>query len=173
MVPDYFPDKHDLVQAVIDYQADAIVKRQVEAPADGVEVWRNMVITVASDQAKGLPMVGSLANSPRVTPRPERSSRAGFDEWAAAITDGLRSLHADGKLPSDIDPEDLATGRCLSRRGPRRVFPLAQVQRVPARSKPRSRPPALATSRRQPKPSSFTATSDVYTPGLVILRLHG
>ena len=24
----YFPDKHDLVQAVIDYQADAIVKRQ-------------------------------------------------------------------------------------------------------------------------------------------------
>ena len=27
----YFPDKHDLVQAVIDYQADTIVKRQRHA----------------------------------------------------------------------------------------------------------------------------------------------
>src|SRR5665213_2908721 len=43
----YFPDKDDLVQAVIDYQAETIVNRnrQVLSKANGVEAWRNMVIT--------------------------------------------------------------------------------------------------------------------------------
>src|SRR5271154_2196637 len=45
----YFPDKNELVQAVIDYQADAIVSRNrhaLEGP-NGVEAWRKMVITAA------------------------------------------------------------------------------------------------------------------------------
>jgi hypothetical protein len=33
---------------------------------------------------------------------------AGFDQWSTAIGDGLRSLHADGNLAPDIDPDDLA-----------------------------------------------------------------
>src|ERR1700722_312223 len=52
----YFPEKNDLVQAVIDYQADAIVNRQRQAlgSANGVEAWRNMVITPAKrTKAKG------------------------------------------------------------------------------------------------------------------------
>src|SRR5271165_268768 len=52
----YFPDKSDLVQAVIDYQADTIVNYQGRAlrSANGVEVWRNMVITAAKrTKAKG------------------------------------------------------------------------------------------------------------------------
>jgi hypothetical protein len=28
--------------------------------------------------------------------------------WSTSISDGLRALHADGQLPSDIDPDDLA-----------------------------------------------------------------
>src|SRR5579862_9604830 len=42
----YFADKNELVQAVIDYQADAIVNRQRRAlsSANGIESWRNMVI---------------------------------------------------------------------------------------------------------------------------------
>src|ERR1700751_1960436 len=45
----YFPDKSDLVQAVVDYQADAIVNRNRRAlgSANGVEAWRNMVMTAA------------------------------------------------------------------------------------------------------------------------------
>src|SRR5271156_667308 len=45
----YFPDKDDLVQAVIDYQADTIVSRQRHAlgSANGIEAWRNMLITAA------------------------------------------------------------------------------------------------------------------------------
>ena len=52
----YFPDKNELVQAVIDYQADAIVKRNAHAlaSANGVEAWRKMVITAARrTQAQG------------------------------------------------------------------------------------------------------------------------
>src|ERR1700727_300062 len=45
----YFPDKNELVQAVIDYQADTLVTRQRQAlgSANGVDAWRNMVITAA------------------------------------------------------------------------------------------------------------------------------
>ena len=52
----YFPDKNELVQAVIDYQADTIVNRNRHAlgSANGVEAWRNMVITAARrTQGKG------------------------------------------------------------------------------------------------------------------------
>ena len=52
----YFPDKNELVQAVIDYQADTIVNRNRHAlgSANGVEAWRNMVITAAKrTKAKG------------------------------------------------------------------------------------------------------------------------
>src|SRR6202042_1258705 len=52
----YFPDKNDLVQAVIDYQANAIVNRNQQAlgSANGVEAWRDMVIAAAKrTKAKG------------------------------------------------------------------------------------------------------------------------
>src|SRR5580700_6125684 len=45
----YFPDKNELVQAVIEYQADAIVSNQGQLlrSANGVEAWRRMVISEA------------------------------------------------------------------------------------------------------------------------------
>jgi AcrR family transcriptional regulator len=108
----YFPDKNELVQAVIDYQADTIVNHQGHAlrSADGVEAWRNMVITAAQrTQAKGGCPLGSLGSQlAESDPEARALIAAGFDEWSTAISDGLRSLHTDGKLPSDIDPDDLA-----------------------------------------------------------------
>src|SRR5271168_2817592 len=109
----YFPDKNELVQAVIDYQADAIVNRNrhVLESANGVEAWRKMVITAARrTKAKGGCQLGSLVGQlAESDPEARALIAAGFDQWVAAISDGLRSLHADGKLPSDIDPDDLAT----------------------------------------------------------------
>jgi TetR/AcrR family transcriptional regulator, transcriptional repressor for nem operon len=128
----YFPDKDDLVQAVIDYQADAIVTHQgrVLGGANGVEAWRSMVIAAAKlTEAKGgCPLgslVGQLAES---DPAARALIAAGFDRWAAAIGDGLRSLHADGKLPSGIDPDDLATTLLATLQG---GLLLAQVLRDP------------------------------------------
>ena len=126
----YFPDKDELVQAVIDYQADAIVSRnrQVLVSANGVEAWRNMVITAAKrTKAKGGCALGSLFGQlAESDPEARALIAAGFDQWAAAISDGLRSLHADGKLPSDIDPDDLATTLLATLEG---GLQLSQVQR--------------------------------------------
>ena len=109
----YFPDKNELVQAVIDYQADAIVNRNRQSlvKTNGVDAWRNMVITAARrTKAKGGCQLGSLVSQlAESDPEARALIAAGFDQWSAAISDGLRSLHADGKLASDIDPEDLAT----------------------------------------------------------------
>ena len=108
----YFPDKDELVQAVIDYQAGAIVNRNRRAlsSANGVETWRNMVLTAAKrTKAKGGCALGSLAGQlAESDPDARELIAAGFDQWAGAIADGLRSLHAEGRLPDGIDPDDLA-----------------------------------------------------------------
>ena len=108
----YFPDKDELVQAVIDYNADAIVNRnrQALAGANGVEAWRKMVITAAKrTKAKGGCALGSLVGQLAETdPEARTLIASGFDQWAAAIADGLRSLRDEGRLLSDVDPDDLA-----------------------------------------------------------------
>jgi TetR/AcrR family transcriptional regulator, transcriptional repressor for nem operon len=126
----YFPDKDELVQAVIDYHATGIVSRnrQVLSGANGVEAWRKMVITAAKrTKARGGCALGSLVGQLAETDPGARTLIAsGFDQWAAAIGDGLRSLHAQGKLPSDVDPDDLATTLLATLEG---GLLLAQVQR--------------------------------------------
>ena len=126
----YFPDKNELVQAVIDYQADTIVKhnRQALGSPKGVEAWRKMVVTgVRSTQGKGGCALGSLGGQlAESDPEARVLMAAGFDQWAAAISDGLRSLHTDGKLPSDIDPDDLATTLLATLQG---GLLLSQLQR--------------------------------------------
>src|ERR1700751_1415685 len=129
----YFPDKDELVQAVIDHQADTVVNhhRQALDGANGVEAWRNMVITTAERTGAqgGCPLgslVGQLAER---DPEARALIAAGFDQWAAALGDGLRSLHADGKLPPGIDPDDLATTLLATLPG---GLLLAQVLRDPS-----------------------------------------
>ena len=87
-----------------------------------------MVITAAKrTKAKGGCQLGSLVGQlAESDPEARALIAAGFDQWAAAISDGLRSLHADGKLPPDIDPDDLATTLLATLQG---GLLLAQVQR--------------------------------------------
>src|SRR5271155_4924557 len=126
----YFPDKNELVQAVIDYQAESIVNRQRNAlsSADGVEAWRNMVISAAKrTKAKGGCQLGSLVGQlAESDPEARALIAAGVDQWAAAIGDGLIPLHADGTPPAGIDPDDLATTLLATLQG---GLLLAQVQR--------------------------------------------
>ena len=126
----YFPDKDDLVQAVIDYNADGIVSRNRQAlgGANGVEAWRKMVITAAKrTKAKGGCALGSLVGQlAESDPEARALIASGFDQWAAAIGDGLRSLHAEGKLPPGVDPDDLAITLLATLEG---GLLLAQAQR--------------------------------------------
>ena len=127
----YFPDKNDLVQAVIDYQADATVSNQRHADlgsAEGVQAWRDMVITAAERvQAKGGCPLGSLGGQLAESDPEARSLiAAGFERWTTEISQGLRSLQASGQLPPGLDPDDLAVTLLATLQG---GLLLAQVQR--------------------------------------------
>jgi len=127
----YFPDKNDLVQAVIDYQADATVTNQRHADlgsVEGVQAWRDMVITAAERvQAKGGCPLGSLGGQLAESDPEARSLiAAGFERWTTEISQGLRSLQASGQLPPGLDPDDLAVTLLATLQG---GLLLAQVQR--------------------------------------------
>jgi TetR/AcrR family transcriptional repressor of nem operon len=127
----YFPDKEELVQAVIDYQADTIVNNQQHAnlgTVKGLRAWRNMVIgAVNSTKAKGGCPLGSLGGQlAENDPEARALIAAGFERWSTAISDGLQALHADGQLPSGINPDDLAVTLLAALQG---GLVLAQVQR--------------------------------------------
>ena len=127
----YFPDKNELVQAVIDYQADATVSNQRHADlgsVKGVQAWRDMVIYAAERvQAKGGCPLGSLGGQLAESDPEARSLiAAGFQRWTTEISQGLRSLQAAGQLPPGLDPDDLAVTLLATLQG---GLLLAQVQR--------------------------------------------
>ena len=127
----YFADKDELVQAVIGHQADTIIGNQRQAglgDAGGLQAWRDMLITTAKNAGGrgGCPLGslgGQLAES---DPRARALIAAGFEQWSAAISDGLQALHAAGHLRAGLDPDDLAVTLLAAVQG---GLLLAQVQR--------------------------------------------
>ena len=129
----YFPDKDDLVQAVISYQADVIAGNQRQADlgsAEGLRAWRDMVIAQArGGEGKGGCPLGSLAGQLAETdPRARTLLAGGFGQWQAVIGEGLRRLHQAGQLPDTTDPDALAVTLLATLQG---GLLLAQVQRDP------------------------------------------
>jgi len=127
----YFPDKDELVQAVISYQADVIAGNQRQADlgsAEGLQAWRDMVIAHARSEAgKGGCPLGSLAGQLAETDPHARALLAGgFGQWQAIIGEGLRGLHQAGQLLDDTDPDALAVTLLATLQG---GLLLAQVQR--------------------------------------------
>ena len=127
----YFAGKDELVQAVIGYQAATITGNQRQADLgrpEGLWAWRDMVIAqVRSSQGQGGCPLGSLAGQLAETDAQARDLIAdGFGQWSAAISDGLRRLHAGGYLPDGTDPDDLAVTLLAALQG---GLLLAQVQR--------------------------------------------
>jgi TetR/AcrR family transcriptional regulator, transcriptional repressor for nem operon len=128
----YFTDKDELVQAVIGHQAGIIVGTQRQADLgslEGLQAWRDMVIAQAkSSNGKGGCPLGSLGGQLAETDPQARALIAeGFEQWSAAISDGLRRLHAAGHLPAGIDPDDIAVTLLAALQG---GLLLAQVQRA-------------------------------------------
>jgi TetR/AcrR family transcriptional regulator, transcriptional repressor for nem operon len=127
----YFADKDELVQAVIDHQADTIVGHQEHADLgtiEGLRAWRDMVIAEArTTEGKGGCPLGSLGSQlAESDPKARALIAAGFERWSAAIRDGLRALHVAGHLPAGINPDDLAVTLLAALQG---GLLLAQVQR--------------------------------------------
>jgi AcrR family transcriptional regulator len=127
----YFAGKDELVQAVIDHQADIIVGNQEQADlgtTEGIRAWRDMVVTAAgSTGGKGGCPLGSLGGQLAETdPEARALIAAGFARWSSAIGDELQALQAAGHLPVGVTPDDLAVTLLAVLQG---GLLLAQVQR--------------------------------------------
>ena len=127
----YFAGKDELVQAVVDEQAETITGSQRQADLgspEGLQAWRDGVIAqVKSADGKGGCPLGSLAGQLAETDAQARALLAeGFGQWSAAIGDGLRRLHDTGHLLEGTDPDDLAVTLLATLQG---GLLLAQVQR--------------------------------------------
>ena len=127
----YFTGKDELVQAVIDYQAETITANQRQADLgspDGLRAWRDMVLAEADrTQGRGGCPLGSLAGQLAETDAQAGSLIAGgFGQWSAAISDGLHQLQDAGHLAARADPDDLAVTLLAAVQG---GLLLAQVQR--------------------------------------------
>ncbi|MGD0557817.1 MAG: TetR/AcrR family transcriptional regulator [Streptosporangiaceae bacterium] len=127
----YFPDKDELVQAVITHQADVISGNQRQADlgsTEGLRTWRDMVIAQARNGGgKGGCPLGSLAGQLAETdPRARALLASGFGQWQTAITDGLRRLDDAGHLAHGTDPDALALTLLATLQG---GLLLAQVHR--------------------------------------------
>jgi len=81
---------------------------------------------VQGSRGKGGCPLGSLAGQLAETDPQARAQIAmGFEQWSAAIGDGLRNLHAAGHLPAGTDPDELAVTFLAAIQG---GLLLAQVQ---------------------------------------------
>jgi AcrR family transcriptional regulator len=102
----YFADKAELVEAVIDYQAEMIVDNQRHAnlgSVKGLRAWRNLVVAVVTDtQAKGGCPLGSLAGQlAESDPEARALIAAGFEKWSTASAMGSeRSMTTGSSRPT-------------------------------------------------------------------------
>jgi TetR/AcrR family transcriptional repressor of nem operon len=109
----YFADKGALVNAVIEYQTDAIVSNHERldlSTLDGLRAWRDWVVDYQrSIDCRGGCPIGSLGSELAETdPEARDLVVQGFKRWQAAIQRGLREMHARGRLAPDADPDSLA-----------------------------------------------------------------
>ena len=141
----YFPDKDDLLQAVISYQADVIAGNQRQADlgsAAGLRAWRDMVIAQAGNE-EGKGGCPRLTRGPARRDRPARPSPAGWRIRAMA------GRHRRGAAPPA--PGRTAAGHHRPGR-PRRHPP----RHAPGRPSPRpgpAGPPPAGNGGRHPSPA--------------------
>lgn len=109
----YFTDKEALVRAVADRHADLVVDASARADlgtVEGLWAWRDQILAHAdaAHGAGGCPL-GSLGSQIAETDDDARRRvAAGFHRWSNTLREGMRDLHAAGKLTADTDPDDLA-----------------------------------------------------------------
>jgi TetR/AcrR family transcriptional regulator, transcriptional repressor for nem operon len=109
----YFDDKPALVRAVIEHQADTIVGGQETfdlSSLNGLRAWRDWVIEHQRElNCSGGCPIGSLGGELAETdPEARAEVSDGFKRWETTIQNGLRQMHARGRLTPKADPDTLA-----------------------------------------------------------------
>lgn len=131
----YFADKQELVRAVIDHQAGAVLATQGGYldrldTVPGLRAWRDLLVGhQRSLECRGGCPLGTLgAEVAEIDDAARMAVARGFGRWEARIRDGLLAMHARGDLPAGADPDDLALATLAALQG---GLLLAQVQRDP------------------------------------------
>ena len=131
----YFEDRDDLVHAVIDVTADAVLDRQGELLDHldswaGIDRWFDTLVQDQIDrQARGGCPIGCLAGQlAERDPDARAAIAAGLERYEAHLRDGLTRMKARGKLRKDADPAALAIATMASMQG---GLLLTQVRRDP------------------------------------------
>lgn len=113
----YFPDgKHELVRAIAQFQGERVLDAQRPAldaldTWESWQAWRDAVVAhyTRVDGVRGCP-VGSLTAEAAVDDPQLRDQLAAYMAgWTARLADGVRRLHAAGRIDDAADPEALAT----------------------------------------------------------------
>ncbi|WP_433276658.1 TetR/AcrR family transcriptional regulator [Pseudonocardia xinjiangensis] len=120
----YFRDKRALIRAVITCQTDAVLGAQqpLLGRLDSVTAlrqWRDLLVGFQRERhyEGGCP-IGSLAGElAEVDPEARAALATGFDRWEAAIRAGIQAMRDRGDLPSDANPERLATALLVALQG--------------------------------------------------------
>lgn len=111
----YFDDRADLVRAVVDATADAVVGFQEPLLGDfdswaGIRRWMDALVALQVErQGRGGCPLGSLAGQVAEHNEDARVALAdGLSRWQDRIRAGLARLQEQGKLRADADPAALA-----------------------------------------------------------------
>ena len=131
----YFENRDDLVHAVIDVTADAVLDSQGELLGDldswaGIDRWFDTLVQDQIDrQARGGCPIGCLVGQLAETDPDARAAiAAGLERYEAHLRHGLTRMKARGKLRKESDPAALAIATMASMQG---GLLLTQVRRDP------------------------------------------
>jgi TetR/AcrR family transcriptional repressor of nem operon len=111
----YFPDKENLVRAVIAWQAETMMGLHQNPPRgeldslDALRAWADSY-TERDDVWRGGCTFGSLSSEVMKSDLDVHDEiAAGFDRWRQVFVRGLRAMRDRGELRSETDPEQLAS----------------------------------------------------------------
>ena len=120
----YFKDKTALVRAVIEHQSDTVIEPHEEWFAEldtmaGLRQWRDLVVQKQREMnCRGGCPIAVLAGQLAEYDEAARLQLAhSFARWSQGLRTGLLTMHANGTLRPEADPEALALALLASLQG--------------------------------------------------------
>lgn len=132
----YFGDKQSLIRAVIAHHTESVLGtvRPHLGRLDSMEAlraWRDVLVTTQRQRhcEGGCPLGSLVAELAEGFPDCREDLVKGFDQWEAAVRDGLEAMYEQGDLRRKADPGRLAVALLAAVEG---GTLLAQLHRDPA-----------------------------------------
>jgi TetR/AcrR family transcriptional repressor of nem operon len=108
----YFQDKEALIRAVIAHRVQALLATLGGLDSmEGLRAWRDFVVDTQRQRncAGGCPLGSLVGELAEPFPDCRADLDGGFDQWEAAIREGLQAMYDRGELRRTANPDRLAT----------------------------------------------------------------